>query len=170
MILLAIIVSSIALGFENPLNDPKGDLAYTLRIIDIVTTVFFSIEVLVKLVATGFLFNGKESYMRDPWHISDFLIVVVSVISFLPLINLNILKVIRMIRLMRPLRVISKNKNLKRSIRALIISIPSIAGLSIVVVLIWFIFAIIAVNLLKGKSFECNTDHIIGMTQKEIET
>jgi len=33
-----------------------------------------------------------------------------------------------------------------------------------------FIFAIVAVNLFKGKSFYCSTDQIVGLSTKELET
>ena len=51
----------------------------------------------------------------------------------------------------------------------MIVSLPAIGSLMIIVSLIMFIFAIIAVNLLKGKSFYCNTDNVIGMSLPEIE-
>jgi hypothetical protein len=74
-----------------------------------------------------------------------------------------------MARLFRPLRIISKNENLKLSINALVISIPAIGSLLVIVLLILFIFAIISVNLFKGKSFYCDTSNIVGMTMKQIE-
>ena len=99
----------------------------------------------------------------------DFLIVVTSIISLFPLdINLTTLKIIRMARLMRPLRVISKNESLRTSIQALVVSVPAIASLMVIVFFIMFIFAIVGVNLLKGKSFYCD-HHGVALHPNDIE-
>lgn len=98
----------------------------------------------------------------------DFLIVVMSIISLFPLeINLTTLKIVRMARLLRPLRLISKNDSLKTSIQALVVSVPSIASLMVIVFFIMFVFAIVGVNLLKGKSFYCNTENLHGIISAE---
>jgi len=162
-------ISSVALAFENPLNDPDGMMSGVLLILDYISTVIFVFEVVVKVVATGFYFNGKNSYIRQIWHVIDFIIVITSMISLFPLdINLTALKVIRMARLMRPLRVISKNESLRTSIQALVVSVPAIASLMVIVFFIMFIFAIVGVNLLKGKSFYCDVSGVI-ITPDEIE-
>jgi voltage-dependent calcium channel L type alpha-1D len=57
-ILLMISISSVALAFENPLNDPEGRMVFALKILDFVSTAIFTIEVFVKVVARGFYFNG----------------------------------------------------------------------------------------------------------------
>ena len=54
-----IIISSISLAFENPLIDPTNDWSLTLYYIDIVMTIIFGLEVLIKVIAHGFLFNGS---------------------------------------------------------------------------------------------------------------
>ena len=163
-------MSSIALAFENPLNDPSGNITFVLSIFDIFTTTVFLFEVLIRVMATGFLINGKKSYLRDNWHIIDLFIVIFSVVSLFPGTgNLSFFKIIRMGRLLRPLRIISKNQNLKLSINALIVSLPAIGSLMIIVFLIMYIFAICAVNLLKGKSFYCDTTNIVDISLKQLE-
>ena len=101
----------------------------------------------------------------------DFVIVASSIfsMSFQGESNLSALKVIRMARLLRPLRVISKNRNLQASIQALVVSLPAILNLLIIVFLSYFIFGIIGVNLLKGKSNYCETGGVTGLTIDEIE-
>jgi voltage-dependent calcium channel T type alpha-1G len=169
-IMFAITVSSILLALESPLNDPDGTLAKVLLVFDYSTTVIFTLEVVVKVIASGFLCNGDKSYLKNSWNVADFLIVVISIVSLLPLeANLSVLKVIRMIRLLRPLRVISKNENLKLSIQALVVATPAIMSLLVIFLLVMFIFGIIAVNLFKGKSFDCDVSNIVGLGQKEIE-
>jgi len=116
-ILVLIGISSVGLAFENPLNDPEGTTAKILKVMDIVTTTFFTLEVIIKVIAVGFGFNGKNSYIRNSWNQMDFLIVIISIISLFPIeAKISVFKIIRMARLLRPLRIISKNQNLKLSI------------------------------------------------------
>ena len=43
---------------------------------DIVFTGLFFIEALLKIVAQGLVLNGPESYLRDPWNVSDFILLL----------------------------------------------------------------------------------------------
>jgi len=115
-----------------------------------------------KLISNGMLFNGKKSYLRNFWNVTDFVILILALISiYFSDSKLQVTKVIRMGRLMRPLRVISKNENLKLSIFALAASIPAISQLLIIVSVVLFIFAIVGVNLLKGMSNYCDTSQLV---------
>ena len=99
------------------------------------------------------------------------MIVVFSILALLPLdLNGRMIKYVMMIRLLRPLRVIAKSENLRISINALLVSVPAFASLYVIVVFVIFIFAIVGVNLLKGKNFYCDTDEVIGLSEKQIET
>lgn len=80
-ILVLIIISTITLALETPLDDPKGDKIRVLNQIDLFMTVAFTFEALVKIIAVGFLFTGKPSYIRDPWNILDFIIVIAALLG-----------------------------------------------------------------------------------------
>ena len=73
---------------------------------------------LFKILGLGFLFN-KKAYLRDPWNILDFIIVVS---AYIPLVinseGVN-LSVLRSLRVLRPLRTISSIKALKVLIKTL---------------------------------------------------
>lgn len=115
--LIVIVFSSIHLALENPLNDPNGSLIIFLDYIDLVTTILFSFEFLMKIITFGFILNGRTSYLRNPWNLLDFIIIALSIISLTPLPSeLNIIKILRVIR---PLRLISRNKGLKVAVKAL---------------------------------------------------
>ena len=139
------------------MSDPKSPLIISLSVLDIFLTVIFSIEMVLKIIAFGFLNCGSTSYIRSAWNLLDAVIVIVSYISIgLPKSNLNLIKVIRLMKILRPLRAISRNEGLKLSIKALTVAISSILNVVIVVVLFIFIFAIIGVNYFKGKFYDCN--------------
>ena len=111
------------------------------------------------------------SYITAGENIMDFLIVLSSLVSLLPMdVNLTTCKIARMARLLRPLKMISKNDGLKLSITALAVSLPAIGSLMVIVFLILFMFAVVGVNLLKGKSYYCYTDNLIGFSPFETES
>ena len=82
---IVIIISSIELALENPLNDPNGKMQTILFYIDLATTIIFSLEAILKIIAFGFTLNGKTSYLRNLWNMLDFIIVILSIISLTPL-------------------------------------------------------------------------------------
>ena len=110
-----IVLSSFTLAMENPLNDPEHIYCVILHNVDGSITVIFALEFIIRVIAEGFACNGSKSYIRDPWHILDFIIVFSSLIS--PLVEgMSAIKIVRMMRLMRPLRIIAKSDELKISI------------------------------------------------------
>ena len=48
---------------------------------DLVMTVIFTLEAVLKIIAVGFLFNKRTSYLRQTWNILDFAIVVCAIVS-----------------------------------------------------------------------------------------
>ncbi len=53
---------------------------------DLVFTVIFFIEFLIKVIAMGFVMS-KNSYLRDSWNWIDFIIVFISMISLTPFLS-----------------------------------------------------------------------------------
>ena len=49
-ILLIIVMSTVTMAVDNPLNDPNSVLAYNLSIVDIVFTTIFTAEALLKII------------------------------------------------------------------------------------------------------------------------
>jgi hypothetical protein len=158
-----ILLSSLSLSLENPLHDPNGGWEVTLFNLDIFVTVLFVFELIFKMIAFGFLFNGPKSYLLDGWHKLDFFIIMMSFLSLFPIpIKLQYIKMLRICRFFRPLRLILRNQNLKTSIKALQVGIPAILSLGFIIFLVIYLFAIVSLNLFKGKSFYCDTREIIG--------
>lgn len=63
---------------DSPKLEP-GAIKSTLQILDIIFLVLFSLEAAIKIIVHGFLFAGPQSYIRNPWNMLDFLIVLVGV-------------------------------------------------------------------------------------------
>ena len=75
IILLLIVICTCTLAFDSPLYDPNGTEAKNLEYIDLFMTCAFTFEMSAKIIAYGFAFAGKGSYIRDSWNILDFVIV-----------------------------------------------------------------------------------------------
>jgi len=94
-------------------------------------TAAFTFEMCIKVIAVGFAFAGKQSYIREPWNILDFLIVGSALLGVLggDAINVSFIKALRILKILRPLRIIARNKGLKIAITSLGRSIPNIVRL-----------------------------------------
>ena len=137
---------------ETPLDDPESQKLEILGYIDLFMTIAFTFEMVVKIFAWGFAFAGKDSYIRDPWNILDFLIVTSALFGVIAgdSVKISFFKSLRILKVLRPLRVISTNKDLKVAIVALGSSLPNIFNLQVIVLFFVFLFAILQTTLLSG--------------------
>lgn len=128
-------------------------------------TIIFTIEVVIKIVSKGFIFNGPKSYLRSPANILDFFVVLISLVSsFIQGGNLGTVKVLRIAtRLTRPMRLVFRDEKLKISIKVIQAVLPKIMKLLFIYLLFCMIFATISVSLLSGRSFNCKLDQSIGL-------
>ena len=109
VIIFFIIVSTLTLAFEEPMEDPKRDQMKVIETVDLAMTIVFTLEALLKIMALGFLFNGGHSYLRNPWNILDFSIVIFALVSMtFDGADISFIKVLRIARILRPLRLISR--------------------------------------------------------------
>lgn len=132
-----------------------------LSLVDIIITFAFFLESVINIIFLGFLFNGKDSYLKDNWNILDFCIVIFSVLSIVAeSMNVGILKIFRILRVLRPLRMLKRNFGLKIQVVSLLNSIPGIANLLAITMLLLMLFGIQSVSFLAGKMFYCNMENI----------
>ena len=162
LILTFIVISTLTLALETPLDDPEGPLITNLTYIDYFMTGAFTIEALLKIISSGFLFCGKSSYIRDPWNILDFIIVISALTGIFAgdSIDISFIKALRILRILRPLKIISKNDGLKVAITSLFNSIPSIINLQIIIIFFIFLFSILQTTLFSGSFNYCSVEHL----------
>ncbi|KAL4431571.1 hypothetical protein ABPG74_017276 [Tetrahymena malaccensis] len=157
IVLLVIVLTSFKLTFDTYIGPADEGATKFSNNADLFFTVFFICECVVKVISLGFFFD-EGSYLRDSWSQLDFFIVVSSIVDLsLSQINLGAIKILRLLRTLRPLRLLSQNKSMKLIVTALLQSMEGIANMIFVVLLIWLMFAILAMNLMSGKLFYCNT-------------
>lgn len=106
-ITLCIILNSILLASKEYEQNYDADYVSewndVLDKIDVGFSIVFLLECIVKITAMGFI-THKKAYIRDPWNVMDFLIVIISVVSFAPGVDQSSLKALRTARILRPLR------------------------------------------------------------------
>ena len=159
------------LTLENPLNDPNGPLMEFLQYTDYVFTTIFVIECALKNIQTGFLFNGRNSYLRNAWNLIDFFIVAFSLVSVFSLGgDLKFIKVFRMIRVLRPLRMISRNEGLKIAVQSLLNAIPDVFNVLVISGLFFTLFGIFGTNYFKGQFSYCLFDNVSEDLQGDVKT
>ena len=79
-ILVLIIISSLLLAVEDPVNK-EADINENLKFADYFFTAMFCIEMTMKLIALGVVLH-PGSYVRDPWNILDATVVLASLVDF----------------------------------------------------------------------------------------
>ena len=110
---------------------------------------FYTIEMSLKIIAYGFVYN-KGSYLRDSWNVLDFTIIFT---AYLPLVlsskSIN-LSALRSLRVLRPLRTISSIKALKEILEALFKAIPPLQSVVVILIFFYTIFSIAGLQLFSG--------------------
>ncbi|GAB6018918.1 hypothetical protein CHUAL_000570 [Chamberlinius hualienensis] len=155
IVLVLIIASSISLCFEDVHLDTNKNLRMVLYYLNITFTFLFTLEMLLKWLAHGFVV-----YFTNIWTILDFIIVLVSITSLVVenSANLTALRSMRTLRALRPLRAISRWQGMKIVVNALVSSIPSIINVLLVCVVFWLVFSIMGVQFFAGKFYKCVDD------------
>ncbi|KAG8447469.1 hypothetical protein GDO86_014818 [Hymenochirus boettgeri] len=160
VILMVIALSSIALAAEDPVqaNAPRNEV---LKYMDYIFTGVFTFEMVIKMIDLGLLLHSG-SYFRDLWNILDFIVVSGALVAFAFSGNkgkdLNTIKSLRVLRVLRPLKTIKRLPKLKAVFDCVVNSLKNVLNILIVYMLFMFIFAVVAVQLFKGKFFYCTDE------------
>uniref|UniRef100_A0A803T183 Voltage-dependent N-type calcium channel subunit alpha n=1 Tax=Anolis carolinensis TaxID=28377 RepID=A0A803T183_ANOCA len=160
VILMVIALSSIALAAEDPVQaeSPRNE---ALKYLDYIFTGVFTFEMVIKMIDLGLLLH-PGSYFRDLWNILDFIVVSGALVAFAFSGNkgkdINTIKSLRVLRVLRPLKTIKRLPKLKAVFDCVVNSLKNVLNILIVYMLFMFIFAVIAVQLFKGRFFYCTDE------------
>ncbi|XP_056590585.1 calcium channel, voltage-dependent, P/Q type, alpha 1A subunit, b isoform X13 [Triplophysa dalaica] len=160
-ILSVIAMSSIALAAEDPVS-PESPRNNVLRYFDYVFTGVFTFEMLIKMVVLGLVFH-EGSYFRDLWNFLDFVVVSGALVAFAFTgsskgKDISVIKSLRVLRVLRPLKTIKRLPKLKAVFDCVVNSLKNVLNILIVYMLFMFIFAVVAVQLFKGRFFYCTDE------------
>ncbi|KAF7688199.1 hypothetical protein HF521_014205 [Silurus meridionalis] len=160
-ILSVIAMSSIALAAEDPVW-PESPQNNVLRYFDYVFTGVFTFEMLIKMVVLGMVLH-EGAYFRDLWNFLDFIVVSGALVAFAfsgssKGKDISIIKSLRVLRVLRPLKTIKRLPKLKAVFDCVVNSLKNVLNILIVYMLFMFIFAVVAVQLFKGRFFCCTDE------------
>jgi len=144
-ILTVVLINSLLLAMDNPTDDvPAISTGVDNLLLGIYTA-----EAVLKIAGMGFLFN-TSSYLRDPWNIMDFVIVVTAYIPIIFVSGGVNLQAFRALRVLRPLRTISNIKALKVIVLTLLAAIGPLLETIFILFFMIMIFAIAGLQLFQG--------------------
>ena len=123
----------------------------------------YTIEMIIKIVGMGFILD-KNAYLRDPWNILDFVVVMSAYLTLAQdlapkeeTVAYNeeeeaglSLQSLRAFRVLRPLRAITSIEGLKILVSSVLTALPLLKHTIIVLMFFFLIFAIGGVNLFSG--------------------
>jgi len=133
-IIAVIITSALLIGVQTYGNAVPAWIRHTIRILDWAITVFFLVEIIIRLISIG----NIKTFLKDPWNVFDSIIIITSLIPFegheTALLG-------RLLRIFRVLRLVSVIPELRTLLNAVFDSIPKISYVSLLMFIIFYIYA-----------------------------
>eukprot|EP00761_Pharyngomonas_kirbyi_P014924 gb/GECH01014955.1/.p1 GENE.gb/GECH01014955.1/~~gb/GECH01014955.1/.p1 ORF type:complete len:1446 (+),score=208.71 gb/GECH01014955.1/:1-4338(+) len=146
LILFLILLNCVFLALYDPVN-PDSQRNEIVHISEMVFAIIFLIEAIIKILAMGFVWS-KKTYLRDPWNVLDFIIVISGVLVFLP-VSANF-SGLRVVRLLRPLRALSSIPEVRVIVIVILSSIPMLGNAILLFCFFVVVYGIIGVRLWAG--------------------
>lgn len=146
---LVILLSTVALAFEDIYIDQRKTIKILLEYADMIFTYIFILEMLLKWMAYGF-----KAYFTNGWYRLDFMVVIVFCLSLIGKSREELKPLISM-KFLRALRVLSQFERMKVVVRALIKTTLPAFSVFLVCLMIWLAFSIMGVYLFAGTFYEC---------------
>ena len=152
---MVIIFYASVLGFKT-IGEVESNYAMFLTGLDYLVTIYFLIEIAIKLYAE----EKTMDFFKSGWNVFDFVIVVITVI---PLDNTAIAPIARIFRIFRVLRLLTARPELKKIIDMLIGAIPSIVDIVILMFIVFYMYAIVGNFLFEEAESGLWKDFLISM-------
>ena len=148
--LLVIILNTVLILISDP-RDNKS-IANTS---DSYFLYFYTAEAVLKILGFGF-WASEKAYIKDPWNILDFFVVLIGWVSFILEHTRNSTKIsglagLRAFRILRPLKTVKRIKGLRRIVVALFASLSRLTDIIIVLMFFFLMFAIAGVQMWQGN-------------------
>jgi len=148
-ILVCIVINSVLLAVQQHRAPPSNPVNKVCSVIDAILTWVFIMECGLKVLAMGLILDSK-TYLRDPWNILDFVVVISAVVEMIPAIPLASFGFLRLFRVLRPLRSLNAVPEMKALVNTTISAVPKLSNVAALGLFIGLVFAIIGVTLMPG--------------------
>ncbi len=130
-VIAIIILSALLIGATTYDIDPRW--LGLLKIFDFAVTLFFLVEILIRMAAEARLRN----FFKDGWNVFDFVIVTASLI---PVGETQMVLLARLLRVFRVLRLVSIIPELRMLMDALLKAIPRIGYVALLMFIIFYVY------------------------------
>ncbi|MBT2772865.1 ion transporter [Halomonas sp. ISL-60] len=134
VVIAIIVISALVIGAKT--YDETTQVEQWLLYLDIAVTIFFLIEILIRMAAERSLL----SFFKKGWNVFDFLIVTASLI---PMDDSEMVLLARLLRIFRVLRLVSMIPELQMLLSALVKSVPRMGYVVLLMFIIFYIYAAI---------------------------
>lgn len=131
-VIAIIILSAMMIGATTYDIDPQ--LLSLLKMFDIAVTVFFLLEIMIRMAAEERFIN----FFKKGWNVFDFLIVTA---SLMPIEESEMVLLARLLRIFRVLRLVSMVPEMRILMDALVKAIPRIGYVVLLMFVIFYIYA-----------------------------
>lgn len=132
-VIAIIVVSALVIGAKT-YEEETSRFEQWLLYLDQAITVFFLVEILIRIAAEGSLVR----FFKRGWNIFDFVIVTASLI---PMDDSDMVLLARLLRIFRVLRLVSMIPELQMLLSALVKSIPRMGYVVLLMFIIFYIYA-----------------------------
>jgi hypothetical protein len=81
---MIIILNIIFLLIKSPTNNPKSQTNSVIANLDVMCTIIFIVEAILKIIALGFVntsIEKQEPYIYNTWNITDFCVILLALID-----------------------------------------------------------------------------------------
>lgn len=134
VVIAIIVISALVIGAKT--YDETTKIERWLLYLDIAVTIFFLIEILIRIAAERSLLD----FFKKGWNVFDFLIVTASLI---PMDDSEMVLLARLLRIFRVLRLVSMIPELQMLLSALVKSVPRMGYVVLLMFIIFYIYAAI---------------------------
>lgn len=134
-VIAIIVISALVIGAKT-YEEETSRFEQWLLYLDLAITVFFLVEILIRIAAEGSLIR----FFRRGWNVFDFVIVTASLI---PMDDSEMVLLARLLRIFRVLRLVSMIPELQMLLSALVKSIPRMGYVVLLMFIIFYIYAAI---------------------------
>ena len=151
-ILVAILVNCALMAINSQL--PKEDLSLINKVVEQAENYLlgiFGLEMILNIITMGFILH-PGSYIRNPWNVLDFIVVVTGVLS-VPQLNImkgGSVKALRAMRVLRPLKLVSGVPSLQVVMTSIAKSLVPLSNVCLLVAFVIVIYAVIGLQMLSG--------------------
>ncbi|KAL1415697.1 hypothetical protein MTO96_029022 [Rhipicephalus appendiculatus] len=161
-ILTAILVNTLSMGIEY--HDQPQELTSAVEISNLIFTGIFGLEMLLKILAEGFL-----SYISSGFNLFDGVIVILSIVELCQSSGSG-LSVLRTFRLLRILKLVRFMPALRRQLFIMLRTMDNVAVFFALLILFIFIFSVLGMNLFGCKFCVKEPDGTVQCDRKNFDS